>query len=116
YNTSQEGNIQVEVVAIDQAGNLSSIRVTVTVIDPEADKDSEAPVIKPKENITVTVCHILSAQDVVTVSDNKDANPIVSVGKYDTSKAGEIQGEVIAVDRSGNQASVMVTVKVIDVK
>ncbi|QWH76030.1 hypothetical protein EXW59_04340 (plasmid) [Bacillus mycoides] len=115
YDTSQTGEMQVEVVAIDQAGNRSSIRVTVTVIDPEADKDREAPVIKPKENITVTVGHILSAQDLVTVSDNKDANPIVSVGKYDTSKAGEIQVEVIAVDRSGNQASVMVTVKVIDV-
>ncbi|MGR5899431.1 hypothetical protein ACT7C8_17455 [Bacillus cereus] len=48
YNTHQEGNIQVEVVAIDQAGNRSSIRVTVTVIDPEADKDREAPEIKPK--------------------------------------------------------------------
>ncbi|MDZ5480054.1 hypothetical protein [Bacillus thuringiensis] len=115
YDTSQTGEMQVEVVAIDKAGNRSSIRVTVTVIDPEADKDREAPVIKPKENITVTVGHILSAQDLVTVSDNKDANPIVSVGKYDTSKAGEIQVEVIAVDRSGNQASVMVTVKVIDV-
>ncbi|MEB8732803.1 hypothetical protein P4G85_13920 [Bacillus cereus] len=116
YDTSQTGEMQVEVVAIDKAGNRSSIRVTVTVIDPEADKDREAPVIQPKENITVTVGHILSAQDLVTVSDNKDANPIVSVGKYDTSKAGEIQVEVIAVDRSGNQASVMVTVKVIDVK
>ncbi|PFT98679.1 hypothetical protein COK81_04660 [Bacillus thuringiensis] len=116
YDTSQTGEMQVEVVAIDKAGNRSSIRVTVTVIDPEADKDREAPVIKPKENITVTVGHILSAQDLVTVSDNKDANPVVSVGKYDTSKAGEIQVEVIAVDRSGNQASVMVTVKVIDVK
>ncbi|MEK4503655.1 hypothetical protein [Bacillus sp. FSL R12-0069] len=115
YDTSQTGEMQVEVVAIDKAGNRSSIRVTVTVIDPEADKDREAPVIKPKENITVTVGHILSAQDLVTVSGNKDANPIVSVGKYDTSKAGEIQVEVIAVDRSGNQASVMVTVKVIDV-
>ncbi|WP_144489159.1 hypothetical protein [Bacillus thuringiensis] len=115
YDTSQTGEMQVEVVAIDKAGNRSSIRATVTVIDPEADKDREAPVIKPKENITVTVGHILSAQDLVTVSDNKDANPIVSVGKYDTSKAGEIQVEVIAVDRSGNQASVMVTVKVIDV-
>lgn len=115
YDTSQTGEMQVEVVAIDKAGNRSSIRVTVTVIDPEADKDREAPVIKAKENITVTVGHILSAQDLVTVSDNKDANPIVSVGKYDTSKAGEIQVEVIAVDRSGNQASVMVTVKVIDV-
>ena len=103
-------------VAIDQAGNRSSIRVTVTAIDPEADKDREAPVMKPKENIIVPVGHILSAQDIVTVSDNKDANPVVSVGKYDTSKAGEIQVEVIAVDRSGNQASVMVTVKVIDVK
>lgn len=115
YDTSQTGEMQVEVVAIDKAGNRSSIRVTVTVIDPEADKDREAPVIKAKENITVTVGHILSAQDLVTVSDNKDGNPIVSVGKYDTSKAGEIQVEVIAVDRSGNQASVMVTVKVIDV-
>ncbi|MGG0321145.1 hypothetical protein ABEY48_16390 [Bacillus mycoides] len=115
YDTSQTGEMQVEVVAIDKAGNRSSIRVTVTVVDPEADKDREAPVIKAKENITVTVGHILSAQDLVTVSDNKDANPIVSVGKYDTSKVGEIQVEVIAVDRSGNQASVMVTVKVIDV-
>ncbi|WP_253206810.1 hypothetical protein [Bacillus toyonensis] len=114
YDTSQTGEMQVEVVAIDKAGNRSSIRVTVTVIDPNADKDTEAPVIKAKENITVTVGHILSAQDLVTVSDNKDANPIVSVGKYDTSKAGDIQVEVIAVDRSGNQASVMVAVKVID--
>ncbi|WP_253206828.1 hypothetical protein [Bacillus toyonensis] len=114
YDTNQVGEIQIEVVAIDKAGNRSSITVTVTVIDPNADKDTEAPVIKAKENMTVTVGQILSTQDLVTVSDNKDANPIVSVGKYDTSKAGDIQVEVIAVDRSGNQASVMVAVKVID--
>ncbi|MCI0767288.1 hypothetical protein [Bacillus sp. TL12] len=114
YDTNQVGEIQIEVVAIDKAGNRSSITVTVPVIDPNADKDTEAPVIKAKENITVTVGQILSAQDLVTVSDNKDANPIVSVGKYDTSKARDIQVEVIAVDSSGNQASVMVAVKVID--
>ncbi|OUB36717.1 HYR domain-containing protein [Bacillus cereus] len=114
YDTSQVGEIQIEVVAIDKAGNRSSITVTVTVIDPNADKDTEAPVIKTKENITVTVGQILSVQDLVTVSDNKDANPIVSIGKYDTSKVGEIQVEVIAVDSSGNQASVTVSVKVID--
>ncbi|MED1560096.1 hypothetical protein [Bacillus paramycoides] len=114
YDTSQVGEIQVEIVAIDKVGNRSSITVTVTVIDPNADKDTEAPVIKAKENITVTVGQILSAQDLVTVSDNKDANPIVSIGKYDTSKVGEIQVEVIAVDSSGNQASITVPVKVID--
>lgn len=113
YDTSQVGEIQIEVVAIDKAGNRSSITVTVTVIDPNADKDKEAPVIAVKENVTVKVGQILTAQDLVTVSDNKDTNPIVSVGKYDTSKAGDIQVEVIAVDNSGNQASVTVPVKVI---
>ncbi|WP_255290550.1 hypothetical protein [Bacillus cereus] len=114
YDTNQVGEIQIEVVAIDKAGNRSSITVTVTVIDPNADKDKEAPVITPKGNVTVKVGQILTAQDLVTVSDNKDANPIVSIGKYDTSKSGEIQVEVIAVDSSGNQASVTVSVKVID--
>ncbi|MED1107664.1 adhesin, partial [Bacillus paramycoides] len=114
YDTSKPGTINVEVTAVDKAGNSATTTVTVTVVDPNADKDTEAPIITAKENVTVNVGDSLSAGQLVTVTDNEDKNPIVSVGKYDTSKPGVISIEVIAVDKAGNSATTTVTVTVVD--
>ncbi|PFR98588.1 adhesin, partial [Bacillus cereus] len=56
----------------------------------------------------------LSVADLVEVTDNKDSNPVVTVGSYDTSKEGDIQVEVTATDASGNSTTVTVSVKVVE--
>ncbi|PEZ84444.1 adhesin, partial [Bacillus cereus] len=78
------------------------------------EKDTVAPVITAKQGVTVYVGDSLNAGDLVKVKDNKDPNPVVTVGAYDTSKAGEIQVTVTATDASGNSSSTTVTVKVVE--
>ncbi|MED2688583.1 adhesin [Bacillus toyonensis] len=112
YDTSKAGEIQVTVTATDASGNSSSTTVTVNVVEKEEEKDTEAPVITAKQDVTVHVGDSLNAGDLVDVRDNKDPNPVVTVGAYDTSKAGEIQVTVTATDASGNSSSTTVTVKV----
>ncbi|PHB00764.1 adhesin [Bacillus toyonensis] len=112
YDTSKAGGIQVTVTATDASGNSSSTAVTVNVVEKEEEKDTEAPVITAKQDVTVHVGDSLNAGDLVDVRDNKDPNPVVTVGAYDTSKAGEIQVTVTATDASGNSSSTTVTVKV----
>ncbi|MBJ8073680.1 hypothetical protein JDS72_28645, partial [Bacillus cereus] len=113
YDTSKAGEIQVTVTATDASGNSSSTTVTVTVVEKE-EKDTEAPVITAKQGVTVHVGDSLNAGDLVEVKDNKDPNPVVTVGAYDTSKTGEIQVTVTATDASGNSSSTTVTVTVVE--
>ncbi|HDR7648345.1 TPA: adhesin, partial [Bacillus mycoides] len=114
YDTSKAGEIQVTVTATDASGNSSSTTVTVKVVEKEEGKDTEAPVITAKQGVTVHVGDSLNAGDLVEVKDNKDPNPLVTVGTHDTSKAGEIQVTVTATDASGNSSSTTVTVKVVE--
>ncbi|MGK8833528.1 adhesin [Bacillus paranthracis] len=114
YDTSKAGEIQVTVTATDASGNSSSTTVTVNVVEKEEEKDTEAPVITAKQGVTVHVGDSLNAGDLVVVKDNKDPNPVVTVGAYDTSKAGEIQVTVTATDASGNSSSTTVTVTVVE--
>ncbi|MGR0330741.1 adhesin [Bacillus cereus] len=114
YDTSEAGEIQVTVTATDASGNSSSTTVTVKVVEKEEEKDTEAPVITVKQGVTVHVGDSLNTGDLVDVRDNKDPNPVVTVGAYDTSKAGEIQVIVTATDASGNSSSTTVTVKVVE--
>ncbi|MGD7000900.1 putative Ig domain-containing protein, partial [Bacillus thuringiensis] len=72
------------------------------------------PVITAKQGVTVYVGDSLNAGDLVDVRDNKDLNPVVIVGAYDTNKAGEIQVTVTATDASGNSSSTTVTVNVVE--
>ncbi|QWG48356.1 adhesin (plasmid) [Bacillus mycoides] len=113
YDTSKTGEIQVTVTATDASGNSSSTTVTVTVVEKE-EKDTEAPAITAKQGVTVHVGDSLNTGDLVEVKDNKDPNPVVTVGAYDTSKAREIQVTVTATDSSGNSSSATVTVKVVE--
>ncbi|HDR7707536.1 TPA: adhesin [Bacillus thuringiensis] len=113
YDTSKAGEIQVTVTATDASGNSSSTTVTVNVVEKE-ERDTEAPVITAKQGVTVYVGDSLNVGDLVEVRDNKDPNPVVSMGEYDTSKAGEIQVTVTATDASGNSSSTTVTVTVVE--
>ncbi|MFB6649527.1 hypothetical protein ACFCVX_24145, partial [Bacillus toyonensis] len=110
YDTNKVGEIQVTVRATDVSGNSSSTTVTVKVVE----KDTEAPVIIAKQGVTVHVGDSLDAGDLVEVKDNKDPNPVVTVGAYDTSKVGEIEVTVTATDASGNSSTAPVTVKVVE--
>ncbi|PED92664.1 adhesin [Bacillus toyonensis] len=114
YDTGKAGEIQVTVTATDASGNSSSTPVTVNVVEKEEEKDAEAPIITAKQGVTVHVGDSLNAGDLVEVSDNKDPNPVVTVGDYDTSKAGETQVTVTATDASGNSSSTTVTVNVVE--
>ncbi|PFE82339.1 adhesin, partial [Bacillus thuringiensis] len=114
YDTGKVGEIQVTVTATDASGNSSSTTVTVNVVEKEEEKDTVAPVITAKQGVTVYVGDSLNAGDLVDVRDNKDLNPVVIVGAYDTSKAGEIQVTVTATDASGNSSSTTVIVKVVE--
>ncbi len=44
-----------------------------------------------KQGVTVHVGDSLNTGDLVDVRDNKDPNPEVTVGAYDTSKAGKFK-------------------------
>ncbi|WP_137842796.1 adhesin, partial [Bacillus sp. 2SH] len=114
YDTGKVGEIQVTVTATDASGNSSSTTVTVKVVEKEEEKDTEAPVITAKQGVTVYVGDSLNAGDLVDVRDNKDLNPVVIVGAYDTSKAGEIQVTVTATEASGNSSSTTLIVKVVE--
>ncbi|PFR74360.1 adhesin [Bacillus cereus] len=114
YDTSEAGEIQVTVTATDASGNSSSTTVTVNVVEKEEEKDTEAPVITAKQDVTVHVGDSLNAEDLVEVKDNKDSNPVVTVGVYDTSKPGTISIQVTATDNAGNSSTVTVTVKVVE--
>ncbi len=114
YDTSKAGEIQVIVTATDASGNSSSTTVTVKVVEKEEEKDTEAPVITAKQDVTVHVGDSLNAEDLVEVKDNKDSNPVVTVGVYDTSKPGTISIQVTATDNAGNSSTVTVTVKVVE--
>ncbi|MEH6892448.1 adhesin, partial [Bacillus sp. JJ864] len=90
---------QVTVTATDKSGNTSSTTVTVKVVEKEEEKDTEAPVLTPKEGVTVFVGDSLNASDLVNVSDNKDPNPVLTIGEYNTSNAGNIQVTVKVVEK-----------------
>ncbi|MBJ7968132.1 adhesin, partial [Bacillus cereus] len=105
YDTSKAGEIQVTVTATDVSGNRSSTTVTVKVVEKEEEKDTEAPVLTAKQGVIVHVGDSLNAGDLVEVKDNKDPNPVVTVGAYDTSKPGTISVQITATDIGGNSST-----------
>ncbi|OAK06094.1 adhesin [Bacillus wiedmannii] len=114
YDTSKPGTISVQVTAADNAGNSSTATVTVKVVEKEEEKDTEAPVITAKQGVTVHVGDKLSPGSLVNVKDNKDSNPLVTVGAYDTSKPGAISVQVTATDKAGNSSTATVNVVVLE--
>ncbi|MBJ8079079.1 adhesin, partial [Bacillus cereus group sp. N12] len=114
YDTSKPGTISVQITATDIGGNSSTATVTVNVVEKEEERDTEAPVIAAKQGVTVHVGDKLIPGSLVSVKDNKDPNPVVTVGAYDTSKPGAISVQVTATDASGNSSTETVNVVVLE--
>lgn len=105
------GKYEVTVSATDSGGNTSKCEVTVTVRDP----DTTAPVISGVKNASITVGDTFDSRKGVTVTDDYDKNPILTVddSNLNTKAAGKYTVIYTATDKSGNKASVkrIITVK-----
>ncbi len=103
------GKKQVTVVLKDQAGNKTEIKVTATVV-----KDTTPPVISGAKDIKVYLGGTVSYRNNVTVTDDFDLNPTLSIDSSNVN-IGELGTYTViysAADRSGNKSQKTVNVKV----
>jgi hypothetical protein len=114
-DTSEPGPVSVTVTAQDNAGNVTSVTHTVTVVVP----DSTAPdieVLSPADG-----AEYLLGEDVPVEYSCTDegsgvascAGPVPSGGFADTSSVGLHEFTVAATDNAGNAASVTVVYRVV---
>lgn len=104
------GEYKVTVKATDLGGNTAECEVSVTVKDP----DVTAPVISGVKNILINIGDTFDAEKGVTVTDDFDKNPTLTVddSNLNTKEAGKYTIYYTATDKSGNKASVKRTVTV----
>lgn len=81
---------------------------------PDEPADTEPPVITGTKDITITIGDSVSYRAGVTVTDNEDENPILTIdnSKVDLAKAGKYEVTYTATDASGNTASATITLTV----
>lgn len=108
------GEYTVTVSATDLGGNVSNCEVALTVKDP----DTTPPVISGVKSISINVGDKLDLKEGVTVTDDYDENPILTVddSNLNTKTAGKYTVYYTAADRSGNKVSVKRTVTVVNPK
>lgn len=108
---SVAGEYTVTVLATDLGGNTSNCEVDVTVIDP----DITPPKISGIKNISITVGDKFDPLKGVTVTDDYDHNPKLTVDDSDlnTKTAGKYTVIYTATDKSGNKTSAKRTVNVV---
>lgn len=113
-DTSKVGEYEIKITVEDSKGNKAEKTVKVIV----QQKDDAAPVIKSKDELTLTVGDKLSITDLdLAVTDKEDGDLTdkaeVDLSKVDTSKAGIYQITITAKDSFGNETTktIKVTVK-----
>lgn len=113
-DTSKVGEYEIKITVEDSKGNKAEKTVKVIV----QQKDDAAPVIKSKDELTLTVGDKLSITDLdLAVTDKEDGDLTdkaeVDLSKVDTSKAGIYQITITVKDSFGNETTktVKVTVK-----
>lgn len=113
-DTSKIGEYELKITVEDSKGNKAEKVVKVIV----QQKDDSAPVIKSKDELTLTVGDKLSVKDLdLAVTDREDGDLTdkaeVDLSKVDTSKAGIYQITITVKDSFGNETTktVRVTVK-----
>lgn len=110
-NTEKGGEYSVVYTAKDFSGNASSVRITVTVIE-----DTTAPLISGLKNHTFYAGTALDVREGITVSDDHDENPVLTIdeGGLDTDTPGEYTVVYTATDFSGNTVIASSHVTVLD--
>ncbi|MBR7133480.1 MAG: DUF5011 domain-containing protein [Clostridia bacterium] len=106
------GEYSVTVSATDLGGNTSKCEVKVTVKNP----DITPPVISGVKNISIMVGDAFDAKKGVTVTDDYDKNPTLTVDdkSLNTKAAGKYTVIYTATDKAGNKASVRRTITVVN--
>lgn len=104
---AQEGTQKVTVLLTDLGGNVAELSTEIYIIPP----DLEPPVIEGAEDIYFTIGETVSYRKNVTVTDNSGEIPTLQI---DTSQVkldeeGVYPVTYRAVDSSGNEATVTVT-------
>ena len=109
YDFKKPGTFEVEINAVDEAGNKTSQKIPCTVIH-----DVTPPKIEGVEPIVVPVGGTVSYKKDVTVTDDYDPNPTLSVddSAVDLTKRGKYDITYTATDASGNSSTAVTTVTV----
>lgn len=108
-DVSKGGNVPVVIVLTDARGNATEISTVIHVI-----ADTEAPVISGVTDKTITVGESVSYRTGVTVTDNEDENPTLTIdnSKVNLNEPGEYEVVFIATDAAGNSSSETMTLTV----
>lgn len=103
------GDVEVVVVLTDDRGNSTEIKSVIHVIT-----DSEPPVISGAEDISIIVGESVSYRSGITVTDNEDENPTLTIdnSKVNLDEPGEYEVVYTATDAAGNSSSVTITLTV----
>lgn len=111
YDFSQEGVIDVVVQVIDEAGNVTEKKGKVNLV-----KDDQAPVINDLPVISITKGDTIDYNQGVTISDNRDPNPVLNIdaSQVDTNKIGTYIVIYTVSDRSGNKTEKQREIKVVE--
>ncbi len=108
-DTSKEGSYQITYTAADAAGNCATQTVVITVVE-----DRTGPQLFGVRNLSVYAGGTIAYRSNVTVSDDKDANPILKIdaSKVNLMVPGEYTAVYRAVDAAGNETLHQITVTV----
>ncbi len=103
------GDAEVVIVLTDASGNNTEIKSVVHVIT-----DSEPPVITGAQDISIFLGGTVSYRAGITVTDNEDENPSLSIdnSKVNLDEVGEYEVTYTATDAAGNSSSVTITLTV----
>ncbi|MBQ6670929.1 MAG: transglutaminase domain-containing protein [Firmicutes bacterium] len=108
-NFKSAGTQSVELLLKDAAGNTSSYTASLELVD-----DREAPVIEGVKNRTVYIGETIAYKAGVTVTDNMDPEPKLTIdnSQVDLDKVGVYPVTYTATDFSGNMAKITINLKV----
>lgn len=103
------GTQQITVLLTDAGGNTTAVNAVLTVVI-----DREAPVISGVKNLEAYVGDTVSYKSGITVTDNADAKPTLTVdnSQVDLSKAGTYSVTYKATDAAGNETTLTVKLTV----
>lgn len=107
---NREGDQTITIVLTDQGGNKTELQATLTI-----QFDTTAPEITGVTKQTVYTTHSFNPLEGVTVTDDYDAAPVLSVddSNLDLSSEGTYELTYTAVDASGNVSSTTALITVV---
>ena len=109
-NWNQSGKQSATVILKDEGNNETKVKVTIELL-----KDQEPPVIQGVKDQTVALNGTISYKKGVTVTDNQDKNPNLSIdtSKVNLQQEGTYEVIYIATDQAGNKAKQKATIRVV---